>query len=202
MGKTLNTVAALTALTCLGGCATGRDAVKPDSELDAWLKAKRQQIQETCAPIFNEWGIKGEGRQESGNFVDCMVLDQNLPMDGLLATRIFEFIPDAIKSAASDVCERKLIEMGKEDVDMGGCWSSDSAINSRGEEIDVKCLRGRDPGSYVCHDVPADFVETAQSISTGIVSNTVEPLANGQPVCWCAEVRTGFPRSVSDGDKQ
>ncbi|MEK7171812.1 MAG: hypothetical protein AAB739_02780 [Patescibacteria group bacterium] len=202
MSKTLNTAAVLTAAACLGGCATGKDAVKPNSELIAWSEARRQRIQETCAPIFQEWGVKGEGRQEGGNFVDCMIVEPGLQMDGILATRVFEFIPDAVKSAAGDACERKLQEMGKKDVDQGGCWSSDSAINSRGEKIDVKCSHGSHPEPYVCHDVPSDFVETAQSISAGMVRNTVEPLANGQPVCWCADVRTGSPESVSADDNQ
>lgn len=196
MSKTLNTVAALTVAACLGGCATGKDAVNPNNELNAWLEARRQQIQKTCAPIFQEWGVKGEGRQEGGNFVDCMVVEPGLQMDGILATRVFEFIPGAIKSAAGDACARKLQAMGKEDVYPGGCWSNSSAINSRGEEIDVKCSRGRHPGSYMCHDVPSDIVETAQSTSAGMVENSIVPLYDGQQVCWCADVRTGSPQEL------
>lgn len=198
MSKTLNTAAALTALTCLGGCAMGKDAVKPNNELNAWLEAHRQQIQKTCAPIFREWGIKGEGRQEGGNFVDCMIVEPGLQMDGILATRVFEFIPGAVKSAANDACARKLQEVGKKDVYPGGCWSSDSAINSRGEEIDVKCSHGRHPEPYACHDVPSDIVKTAQSTSAGMVTNTVGPLLDGQQVCWCADVQTDSPRRLED----
>lgn len=206
MSKTLNTVAVLTVATCLGSCATGKDAVKPNEELNAWFAARRQQIQKICAPIFQEWGIEGEGRQEGGNFVDCMVVDQGLEVDGIVATRIFEFMPDAIKSAASDACVRKLQEMDKKDVYTRMCWSNSSAINSIREEIDVECSgfhRGRRTGSYVCHDVPSDIVETAQSTSVGMVTNTVESLADGQHVCWCANVMTGSPYSVStDGSGQ
>lgn len=201
MKKTLNTVAVLTAATCLGGCATGKDTVKPNNdELNAWFEARRQQIQETCAPIFQEWGVDGEGRQGEGNFVDCMVVNPGLEIDGIVATRIFEFIPDALKSAASDACRRTLEEKGMRDVNT--CWSNDSALNSRGERIDISCQHGRRPvkESYVCHDIPASFVVSAESTSTDIVEHMAE--ASGQRVCWCASVRTGDPQSVSVGDNQ
>lgn len=65
MSKTLNTVAALTVAACLGGCATGKDAVKGDK---AFEEDRANIKQELLAQL----GVTKEGVSSDNSAVACV----------------------------------------------------------------------------------------------------------------------------------